>query len=374
MVREKLMNVAEFQRTLGESGFDAVVAVSQPNVFYTSGAYIMTQITIPDRLAMTVLPRGGHDTMLVCNIEESLARQESWIADVRSYVEFAESPMHALAEILKEKGLAQGHIGIEGRRLGAAYYQELSDALPKARLGICDWLFNHVRSIKTEGEIQRFAEAGRATERAIADAFRQAKVGDTERDLLRAIGENAGLLGASKIVFGILGVGDQSYEAHPPARERPIERGDLVRIDFGASWDGYASDVARMAVVGEPSRVQVETYKKVRDVERGAIQFMKPGVRACDVYNCVVEGYAKVGIKYPGPHCGHGFGFETHETPMLQPYNEEELRPNMLICIEPVHFNQEVGGYQIEDLVLITETGSEILTNREDTQELLVIG
>jgi Xaa-Pro dipeptidase len=374
MVREKLMNVAEFQRTLGESGFDAVVAVSQPNVFYTSGAYIMTQITIPDRLAMTVLPRGGHDTMLVCNIEESLARQESWIADVRSYVEFAESPMHALAEILKEKGLAQGHIGIEGRRLGAAYYQELNDALPKARLGICDWLFNHVRSIKTEGEIQRFAEAGRATERAIADAFRQAKVGDTERDLLRAIGENAGLLGASKIVFGILGVGDQSYEAHPPARERPIERGDLVRIDFGASWDGYASDVARMAVVGEPSRVQVETYKKVRDVERGAIQFMKPGVRACDVYNCVVEGYAKVGIKYPGPHCGHGFGFETHETPMLQPYNEEELRPNMLICIEPVHFNQEVGGYQIEDLVLITETGSEILTNREDTQELLVIG
>jgi Xaa-Pro aminopeptidase len=374
MVREKLMNVAEFQRTLGESGFDAVVATSQPNVFYTSGAYIMTQVRIPDRLAMTVLPASGDDALLVCNIEESLARQESWIHDVRSYVEFAESPMHLLAEVLKEKGLAQGHIGIEGRRLGAAYYQELSDALPEATLGMCDWLFYHVRSIKTKGEIQRFAEAGRATERAIADAFRQAKVGDTERDLLRAIRENAGLYGATGIVFGILAVGDQSHEAHPPARERPIERGDLVRVDFGASWDGYASDIARMAVVGEASRVQAETYKKVRGVQRGTIEFMKPGVRACDVYNCVVEGYAKVGIEYPGPHCGHGFGFETHETPMLQPYNEEELLPNMLLCIEPVHFNEELGGYQLEDLVLITETGSEILTNQEDTEELFVIG
>jgi Xaa-Pro dipeptidase len=374
MAREKLMNVAEFQRTLGESGFDAVVAVSQPNVFYTSGAYIMTQVSIPDRLAMTVLPRGGDDALLVCNIEESLASKESWINDVRSYVEFAERPMLLLAEVLREKGLAEGHIGIEGLRLGATYYQELSEALPKARLEACDWLFNHVRSIKTEGEIQRFGEAGRATERAIADAFREAKVGDSERDLLRTIKENAALYGATDIVFGILAVADQSYEAHPPARKRPIERGDLVRVDFGASWDGYASDVARMAVVGDPSDVQADTYKKVRQVQRGAIEFMRPGVRARDVYECVVKGYAKFGIEYPGPHCGHGFGFETHETPMLQPFNEEELVPGMLLCIEPVHFSRTVGGYQLEDLVLITERGSEILTNHEDTEELFVIG
>jgi Xaa-Pro aminopeptidase len=374
MARERLMNVAEFERILGESDFDAVVAVSQPNVFYTSGAYIMTQISIPDRLAMTVLPKSDDAALLVCNIEESLARQESWISDVRSYVEFAESPMHLLAAVLNEKGLAKGHIGIEGRRLGATYYQELSQELPQAKLTACDGLFDHVRSIKTDGEIRRFAEAGRATERAIADAFRQAKIGDSERKLLRTIKENAGVYGATDIVFGVLGVGDQSYEAHPPARERPIEAGDLVRVDFGASWDGYASDVARMAVVGAASTVQADTYKKVREVQRGAIEFMKPGVRACDVYDRVVRGYAEFGIEYPGPHCGHGFGLETHETPMLQPYNEEELRSNMLICIEPVHFNQEVGGYQLEDLVLITNTGSEILTNSEDTKELFVIG
>ncbi len=373
MTREKLMNVQEFQRSLGESGLDAVVAVSQPNVFYTSGAYILTQVSIPDRLAMTVLPASGDDALLVCNIEESLARQESWIDDVRSYVEFAEAPMHLLGDVLKEKGLAQGRVGIEARRLGAGYYQELSEALPKASLEACDWLFDHVRSLKTEGEIQRFGEAGRATERAILEAFGQAKAGDTERDLLRTIKENVALYGATDVVFGILGVADQSYVPHPPARERRIEPGDLVRVDFGGSWECYGSDVARMAVVGEPSGVQAETYKKVREVERKAIEFMGPGVRACDVFNCVVESYAKFGIEYPGPHCGHGFGFETHEAPMLHPYNEEELRPNMLMCIEPVHFSEEVGGYQVEDLVLITEEGSEILTNYGDAEELFVI-
>jgi len=374
MTREKLMNVKEFEETLHASVFDAVVAVSQANVFYTSGAYIMTQASIPDRLAMTVLPRGGDDALLVCNIEESLAREESWIEDVRSYVEFAETPMALLADALREKGLAEGRIGIEGRRLGAGYYQELSEALPKARLEVCDWLFDQVRSIKTKGEIERFGEAGRATERAIVEAFREARVGDTERDLLRVIKDKAALFGSTGIVFGTMAVADNSWQPHPAARDRALDRGDLVRVDFGASWEGYGSDVARMGVVGEPSKIQADTYKKVREVQRTTIEFMKPGVPACDVYNCVVETYSKFGIEYPGPHCGHGFGFEVHETPKLHPYNQRELRPNMLLCIEPVHFSEEVGGYQLEDLVLITETGSEILTNYEDTQELFVIG
>jgi len=373
MTRERLMNVQEFERSLAESGLDAVVAVSQPNVFYTSGAYILTQVSVPDRLAMTVLPASGEDALLVCNIEEGLARDESWIEDVRSYVEFAEAPMHLLADVLKEKGLAQGRIGIEARRLGTGYYWELSEALPKASIEACDWLFDHVRSLKTEGEIQRLGEAGRATERAILEAFDQAKAGDTERHLLRTIKDNVALYGATDVVFAILGVGDQSYVPHPPARERPIELGELVRVDFGGSWECYGSDVARMAVVGEPTKAQADTYKKVREVERTAIEFMGPGVRACDVFRCVVETYAKFGIEYPGPHCGHGFGLETHEAPMLHPYNEAELQPNMLMCIEPVLFSEELGGYQVEDLVRITEEGSEILTSYGDADELFVI-
>ena len=107
MTREKLMNVEEFRRQLDASEFDVVVATSLWNVYYTSGAYIHTQMSIPDRLAITVLPKKGDDALLVCNIEESLARDESWIEDVRSYVEYAQTPISLLVDVLKDRGISQ---------------------------------------------------------------------------------------------------------------------------------------------------------------------------------------------------------------------------------------------------------------------------
>lgn len=373
MTREKLMNVEEFERQLDKSGYDAVVATSLWNVYYTSGAYIHTQISIPDRLAMTVLPKEGDAALLVGDIEESLAEEESWIDDVRSYVEFAQSPIAMLVEVLEEKGLADARIGIEKRHLTAIYYEELLDALPGAQIGAADQVFERTRSIKTPGEIERYQEAGRATERAILEAFQEAKVGSTERAVLSAVKDKAALYGATGINFAILGAADYSYHAHPPARERPLEPGDLIRVDFGGSWDGYNSDVARMAVVGEASDAQKEMYRKHWQVQRKAVELMKPGVRASEVYECCREAYADLGVKFSSPHVGHGFGFGGHDLPMLQPYNEAELRPNMLICIEPVVLDKEVGGFQVEDLILITEDGSEILTDYSDTEELFVI-
>jgi len=373
VAREKLMNVDEFRSQLDASGFDAVVASSLWNVFYTSGTYIHTQVSIPDRLALTVLPKTGEDALLVCNIEESLARSESWIKDVRSYVEFAQSPVSLLVDVLKEKGLADGRIGIEKRHLTTIYYEELVNALPKAKIGAADKVLEHTRSIKTPGEIERYRQAGLWTERAIMEAYQEAKPGDTEKALLGAMKDKVGEFGATDIDFAILAAGDQCYQAHPPARERPLEKGDLMRVDFGGLWDGYGSDVARMAVVGEASDAQKDMYRIHWQVQRKAIEFMRPGVRGCDVFECCKKAYADAGVDYPGPHAGHGFGFAGHEIPMLQPYNKEELRANMLICIEPVVMFEGLGGFQVEDLVLITEDGSQILTDYSDTEELFVI-
>jgi Xaa-Pro aminopeptidase len=373
VTREKLMNVEEFRRQLDLSGFDVVVATSMWNVFYTSGAYIHTQVSIPDRLALTVLPKKREDALLVCNIEESLARDESWIKDVRSYVEFAQSPIELLVDVLKEKGFGEARIGIEKRHLTAIYYEELAKALPKAKIGAADDVLEHTRSIKTPGEIERYRQAGVATERAIMEAYQEATVGDTERAVLSAIKDKVALYGASDIDFAVLAAGDHCYQAHPAARERPLERGDLIRVDFGGLWDGYGSDVARMAVVGEASEAQKKMYRVHWQVQRKAIEFMRPGVRGCDVFECCRQTYAEFGVEYPGPHAGHGFGFAGHEIPMLQPYNQQELRPNMLICIEPVVLIEGLGGFQVEDLILITEDGSQILTDYFDSEELFVI-
>lgn len=100
---------------------------------------------------------------------------------------------------------------------------------------------------------------------------------------------------------------------------------------------------------------------------------MKPGVRACDVFEYCVQAYRKLGIEYTAPHVGHGFGLGGHEVPVLQPHDTRKLRPNMLICVEPVILDKDMGGYQLEDLVLVKEDGAEILTSYSDTAELFVI-
>lgn len=373
MTREKLMNVERFQRRLAESEFDAVVAVSQPNVFYTSGAVISTQTVIPDRLALTVLPKEGEEAILVCAIEEGLVRRESWIEDVRCYREFVLSPISLLVNVLKEKGLDGGRVGIEKRYLSAAYYEELVELLPQTRFEACDDLFEGVRGIKTEREVEKFREAALATERAIVEAFHEARVGQTEKELLDCILDKVIALGANDISLAVLAAGDQSAHAHPKARARELQPGDLIRADIGGMFSGYGSDVARMAIVGGATEAQRDMYSKHRAIQRGAVELMRPGVRACDIFEYCVRSYAKLGIEYPWPHVGHGFGLSGHEVPMLQPHNTQELRPNMLICAEPTYLDKHMGGYQVKDLVLIKGDGAEILTSYSDTKELQVI-
>jgi Xaa-Pro aminopeptidase len=180
--------------------------------------------------------------------------------------------------------------------------------------------------------------------------------------------------GSDDVRFAVLAAGNQSSQAHPKARQRQLEVGDLIRVDVGGVFGGYESDVARMAVVGQAAEVQRELYRNHRYVQRGAIELMRPGVRACDIFEYCVQAYEKLGIEYALPHVGHGFGLSGHEAPMLQPHETRELQPNMLICIEPAYFDGEgAGGYQVEDLVLITEDGAEILTTYSDTEELSVI-
>jgi Xaa-Pro dipeptidase len=373
MPRENLMNVEEFERELSESGLDAVVAVSPANVFYTSGAAIPTLRSIPDRLAMTVLPIAGETILLTCAIGEKGVAAQTWIEDIRTYREFAQSPIHLLANVLREKGWAGGRIGIEKKYLTGEYYGELVEWLPDTRFEACDDLFDRVRSTKTGGEIERFRQAAVATERAVAEAFREATVGQTERQLLELVMANLAARGACEINTCILAAADQSGLVHPTARDRSLQRGDLVRVRVEAVFDGYPSGVSRMAVVGAASAAQKEMYDRGRTVQGTVIEGTRAGVRACDVFELCVRAWAKLGVEYRAPFVGHGVGLDGEEFPILQPENQAELRANMLISIEPLIVAENGEGYQFQDLVLVGEDGAKLLAGCSSVDDMLDI-
>ena len=156
------------------------------------------------------------------------------------------------------------------------------------------------------------------------------------------------------------------------ASDRVLERGDLVTLDFGACYSGYCSDITRTVMLGEPNDKQREIYEVVRTAQQAAVEAIRPGIAGKEADKVArdlikAHGYAE----YFGHSTGHGLGMEVHEAPRLSPRGEEILEPGMVVTVEPGIYLPDFGGVRIEDDVIVTERGCEVLT--KSTKDLIAI-
>lgn len=356
--KPQLSNIEGLRRAVEESPFDAVVALSPHNFPYVAGCFVGTQTSVPLRLAMAIWCKGDDEPiLLVCNIETPLVRRESWVKDIREYVEFKTSPIQALADILREKGLERGKIGVELTHLMACYYLELREWLPHAEIGTSEEVFNRVMAVKTPAEIALLARAADLTLRALLATYASSQEGDVERDLVSKLGANMLACGADSPAFLYMGCGPNAGVAHPPPSDYRLKQGDTIKTDCGALFSGYRSDVARTAVVGPPNDEQRRIWEALIKTHTDSIALVRAGNRACDVYNGTKAAAEKHGFPWMMPHQGHSIGIPTHERPILQPFEEWELVPNMCFCVETRVRWASKTGYNVEDLVQVTEKG-----------------
>ncbi len=362
----------KFNELMIKNRMDALVVISPENVLYSTGAYIMTQKLIRDRLEIAFFLPNREPIFIVCGIEESGIKEQTWIKDIRPYVEFKESPVQFLVDALIEMGLEKGHIGIEKHYWNAYYYTELINALPDATFVECQRIFKDVRMIKDPDEVEILTKASKATRKALEAAFLTAKSGDTELDIAKQIKNNLMNQGADEMAFLVLGTGKRSMLVHPMPADITLSPGDIVKADYGGLFSGYYSDLARSVVVEKPSQIQVEVYKKLATIQKKIINAMKPGIRCCDLFNKCKKLYEENELPFIMPHIGHGLGLGLHEDPILSPLNEKKLQKNMVINIEPLVI---ADGFciHLEDLVLITDNGVKILTGAKMSNEIPVI-
>ncbi len=361
------------RRAVEESNFEAVVALSPENVRYAGNVYIGTQISIRDRLAIIVWPKGKEPIFLVCNIEEGYVRDVSWIEDVRAYVEFKISPIELLADVLKELGLETAHIGIELEYLFAHYYRELMERLPGLKLGGCEELFNRVRMIKTQQERDLLVRAARATEKALLATYSTIQPGETEKSMANRLANHLLHCGADNVKFLYINGGANTGFPHMQPTDYAVKTGDIIKTDCGGYFTEYISDIARTAVVGPPSAEQRSIYQRLMEVHRGTIDMLRPGNRASDVYNTASRLYAKVDIPFSLPHQGHSVGIGGHEKPILNPFDHTVLQPNMMFYVETRVRWPGKEGYHIEDLIQVTEKDPVVHSTYFDDAELFVI-
>jgi Xaa-Pro dipeptidase len=365
--------VDRIRSALEESDYDAVLAVSVENVYYLSGAWIITQRLIPDRLALVLWPRSGEPSLLVCSIEETLAREQSSIRDVRVYEEFAVSPVRAATALLTELGLARGTIGLELRTLTAHYFAEFEEALPDARISSCESLFNRVRMVKSPDEIELLARAAMVTDAAIWGAWAESRVGDTEADIAARMRSSLLQGGADNLAFLVLGAGETAKQAHPLPRPVSPGDGDVLRVDFGGQFEGYYSDLARTAVIGSPSARQRDVYARLWESQQAVIDRVRPGARAVDLFECGREEFERRGLDFFMPHIGHGLGVGLHERPVLNRFGTEPLEVGMVLAIEPYHREPDGTLYHIEDLVVVEAGGGRVVSRAGRWETLPVI-
>ncbi len=245
-----------------------------------------------------------------------------------------------------------------------AEHRAWSEKLTPAELQPAGRLVERLRMIKDEAELAILREAADIADRAFQHVLPKIKPGVTEREIALELEWFMRSQGAASSSFDtIVASGERSSLPHGVASERVIGSGDFVTLDFGAYYKGYCSDLTRTVVVGKPTDRQREIYDIVLEAQLTALERLGPGMtgREADALTRdVIKRYRY--DEYFGHGTGHGIGMEIHEAPRLSRTDETVLLPGMTVTVEPGIYLPGFGGVRIEDDVVITDTGIQILT------------
>lgn len=261
----------------------------------------------------------------------------------------------ALAE-RAEEGCRGERVGFEAAWLTYAEWERLGELAGSVRWTGTRDVVEELRAVKDAEEIERMTRAAEIAATALRETLPAVQAGVREADLAAELELRMRLGGASGPAFEtIVASGPRTALPHAATGDRRLCEGDLLLIDFGARWQGYASDLTRTFVVGEARAEQVERYELVLAAQRAALSALRDGVKTAEVDEVVRGVFAEAGVDTCFPHStGHGLGLEVHEGPRLSRRSEETLRSGMVVTVEPALYFSGWGGIRIEDDVIVS--------------------
>lgn len=256
-------------------------------------------------------------------------------------------------------------VGFEKSRMSVEAHQTLKDALPmRSSLEPVGGWIERQRMVKSNAEIGAIRRSVELNSRAFEQVARRVRPGMRESGLAAELDYRMRRLGAERPAFETLvatGARTALPHARPTAARLPA-RG-FVLVDMGAMLDGYASDMTRMLFLGRPDTRAKRTYRAVLEAQLAAIDAVRAGVQAQAVDRAARRVLARHGFERAFVHStGHGLGLEIHEPPRIGKKEKTALEKGMTVTIEPGVYLEGFGGIRIEDTVMVTEKGCEVLT------------
>ncbi len=344
------IRINKVQKKIKQEKLDALLVTTRTNVRYLSGY-------------------NGSNGMLVITPSQSF-----FLTDFR-YWEQAKKQVKGSKIIFGERDLFDDlpklavlksrriKLGFEPENISFTLHQRLKKLLPEALLVPTEKFVEFLMMIKDKEELENIKKAVQITDRVFSQILNFIQPGITEQDLASEIEYMMKKDGAEGPAFDtIVASGIRSALPHGRASQKKIKKGEFVTFDMGALVDGYCADMTRTIVIGKAKPRQKKVYQLVLKAQKKAISSARAGLR-CDKLDKVARDVIKkAGFgKYFGHGLGHGIGLLVHDLPKLTTKSTEVLMPGMVVTVEPGVYIPNWGGVRIEDDVIITKKGCEVL-------------
>ncbi len=254
--------------------------------------------------------------------------------------------------------------GYNGEFLTVSGAKRLAEALPKSLLVPADSIFAELGWVKDAEEVASITKAAEISDLAFERVLPLVRPGIREIEVAAELEYQMIMLGSEKAAFeSIVASGYRSSLPHGAASKKKIKKGDFVTFDFGATVNGYVSDITRTIVVGKANAKQKKIYNLVLKANKAGIKKVKAGVTGKVVDGACRKIITNAGYgKNFGHGTGHGIGFFVHVGPRLSTISEDKLKVNNVLTVEPGIYISGWGGVRIEDDVVVTRTGCRVIT------------
>ncbi len=385
------MNTKRALKIMDKHKLDGIIASHPVNLKYLCNydSYVLKHIAGNDAYAILPNKPGAKPTLIVplfdmelavdllpyvaeivpygrfiyyLNPGEKLSERDEWIK--KSALDGTPIPtvLGAVASTLKKLGLDGKRIGLDESYFKPKSYKNFVENMPLVDFVDAYAILREIRMVKTPEEIELLEQGVRAQEEALQNSLNLAAEGVSEKDFedvfLRTIFEHGGIS-----IFDCIYFGEQSnYNQVACSPDKRLAAGTLIRYDVGSSFKGYFSDIARTAVFGKPTEIQKQRYQAMLEGHLAALELVKPGARASDLFNRAIEVSRKRIPEFNRTHIGHGIGVELYEPPNLTPTSEVVIEEGMVFNVELPYYELGRGGFQIEDTLVVNKNGFRLLT------------
>jgi len=270
--------------------------------------------------------------------------------------------------LIEELELFKGarFVGIDANNVSVAQHKRLVVKFPDVNFIGIENPLKKLRQVKDDGELEKIRRAINIAVEGLKRTIPKLVPGISEKEFAAELEYEMKKLGSERVPFEtIVASGYRAAMPHGIASDKTIKKGEMVTVDFGATFEGYASDLTRTYFLGEPDEKFIEVYSTVLRAQNEAIKNMRAGMSGKDIDGIarkVIEdaGYAE----FFGHGLGHGIGLVVHDFPRLSPKNEDAIPAGCVVTVEPGIYIPDWGGVRIEDDVWLTGDGAVLLSDK----------